>query len=207
MLLFQDLAVIPLLAVLPVLADGHTGGVHAVGGFSPLVTVLLFAAVVAAGRYLLRPYFRELANAGSQEVLTAGALLVVLAVGVFMHKLGISMALGAFVAGMLLADSEYRHEIEADLEPFKGLLLGLFFMGVGMSVNFGLVADEPLKIAGLVVGLVAVKAAVVFALARAFGEETRAAYPLAVVLSQGGEFAFVLFSLAAGERLLALGHR
>jgi voltage-gated potassium channel Kch len=116
--------------------------------------------------------------------------------------------LGAFVAGMLLAGSEYRHEIEADLEPFKGLLLGLFFMAVGMSVNFGLIAAHPLTVAGLVVALVAVKAAVVFVLARAFGEETRTAYPLAVVLSQGGEFAFVLFSLAAGERLLpaALAH-
>jgi len=201
-LLFQDLAVIPLLAVLPVLTEGQSGAVHAAGGFSPLVTVLLFAAIVAAGRYLLRPYFRVLADAGSQEVFTAGALLVVLAVGVFMHQLGISMALGAFVAGMLLADSEYRHEIEADIEPFKGLLLGLFFMAVGMSVNFGLIGDEPLKVAGLVVALVAVKAVVVFALSRAFGEETPSAYALAVVLSQGGEFAFVLFSLAAGERLL-----
>lgn len=201
-LLFQDLAVIPLLAVLPVLTEGRAGAVHAAGGFSPLVTVLLLAAVVAAGRYLLRPYFRVLAEAGSHEVFTAGALLVVLAVGVFMHQLGVSMALGAFVAGMLLAGSEYQHEIEADIEPFKGLLLGLFFMAVGMSVNFGLVADEPLRIAALVVALVAVKAAVVFALARAFGEESRSAYPLAVVLSQGGEFAFVLFSLAAGERLI-----
>ncbi len=201
-LLFQDLAVIPLLAVLPVLADGHAGFVHSLGGFSPLLTLLLLAAVVTAGRYLLRPFFRVLATAESQEVFTAGALLVVLAVGVFMERLGISMALGAFVAGMLLADSEYRHEIEADIEPFKGLLLGLFFMAVGMSVNFGLVADEPFKIAGLVVALVAVKAAVVFALARAFGEEKPSAYALAVVLSQGGEFAFVLFSLAAGENLL-----
>jgi monovalent cation:proton antiporter-2 (CPA2) family protein len=207
-LLFQDLAVIPLLAVLPVLMEARTGVVQAAGGFSPLVTVLLLVAVVAAGRYLLRPYFRELANVGSQEVFMAGALLVVLAVGVLMDKLGISMALGAFVAGMLLAGSEYRHEIEADIEPFKGLLLGLFFMAVGMSVNFGLIADEPLTIAGLVAGLVVIKAAVVFALARTFGEETPSAFPLAVVLSQGGEFAFVLFSLAAGEKLLpvALAH-
>lgn len=201
-LLFQDLAVIPLLAVLPVLAEGRAGVVHAAGGYSPLVTVLLLVAVVVAGRYLLRPYFRVLADAGSREVFTAGALLVVLAVGVFMHQLGISMALGAFVAGMLLAGSEYRHEIEANIEPFKGLLLGLFFMAVGMSVNFALMADEPLQIAALVVALVAIKAALVFALARAFGEETRSAYALAVVLSQGGEFAFVLFSLAAGEKLM-----
>jgi monovalent cation:proton antiporter-2 (CPA2) family protein len=201
-LLFQDLAVIPLLAVLPVLTEGRAGAVHAAGGFSPLVTILLLAAVVAAGRYLLRPYFRMLADAGSHEVFLAGALLVVLAVGVFMNKLGISMALGAFVAGMLLADSEYRHEIEADIEPFKGLLLGLFFMAVGMSVNFGLIGEQPLTVTGLVVALVAIKAVVMFALARAFGEETRPAYALAMVLSQGGEFAFVLFSLAAGERLL-----
>ena len=201
-LLFQDLAVIPLLAVLPVLIPGEGDGAQEAARLSPVLTVLLFAGVVAAGRYLLRPYFRFLTTAGSQEVFTAGALLVVLAVGVFMHKLGVSMALGAFVAGMLLADSEFRHEIEADIEPFKGLLLGLFFMAVGMSVNFGLVGEQPLKIAALVVGLVAVKAAIVYALGRAFGEERQSAYALAVVLSQGGEFAFVLFSLAVGERLL-----
>lgn len=204
-LLFQDLAVIPLLAVLPALADRSAGAVYFAGSYSPLVTVLLFAAVVAIGRYLLRPYFRTLAAAGSREVFTAGALLVVLAVGVFMHKLGISMALGAFVAGMLLADSEFRHEIEANIEPFKGLLLGLFFMAVGMSVNLGLIGTAPLTVAGLVVALVVVKAAVVFTLARAFGQETAPAYAVAVVLSQGGEFAFVLFSLAAGEKLLPSG--
>jgi glutathione-regulated potassium-efflux system ancillary protein KefC/glutathione-regulated potassium-efflux system protein KefB len=201
-LLFQDLAVIPLLAVLPALAPEGAAVPHSAGGLSPVLTVLLFAAVVAAGRYLLRPYFRTLAGAGSQEVFMGGALLVVLAVGVFMHQLGVSMALGAFVAGMLLADSEYRHQIEADIEPFKGLLLGLFFMAVGMSVDFGMIGDEPLRIAGLVVALVAVKAAIVYGLARAFGEGRPSAYALAVVLSQGGEFAFVLFSLAAGENLL-----
>src|SRR5688572_14843633 len=110
-----------------------------------------------------------------------------------MHKLVVSMALGAFVAGMLLADSEFRHEIEADIEPFKGLLLGLFFMAVGMSLNFDLIAAEPVAIGALVIALVVVKAAVVYALARAFGEESAPAYALAVVLSQGGEFAFVLF--------------
>ena len=200
-LLFQDLAVVLVLAALPVLM-GQQGGVHAAGGLSPLLTLLLLVAVVGAGRYLLRPYFRTIAEAGSQEVFTAGALLVVLAVGVFMHKLGISMALGAFVAGMLLADSEFRHEIEADIEPFKGLLLGLFFMAGGMSLNFDLIAAEPVAIGALVVALVAVKAAVVYALARAFGEETAPAYALAVVLSQGGEFAFVLFSLATGGQFL-----
>jgi glutathione-regulated potassium-efflux system protein KefB len=200
-LLFQDLAVIPLLAVLPALTGGGDDAQRA-AHLSPLLTVLLFAGVVAAGRYLLRPYFRVIATAGSQEVFTAGALLVVLAVSVFMHKLGVSMALGAFVAGMLLADSEFRHEIAADIEPFKGLLVGLFFMAVGMSVNFGVIGAEPLMIAALVVGLVAVKAAIVYALGRAFGEEAPSAYALAVVLSQGGEFAFVLFSLAVGERLL-----
>jgi glutathione-regulated potassium-efflux system protein KefB len=196
-LLFQDLAVILLLALLPVLAGKDAGG-----GYSPFLTVLLLAGVVAAGRYLLRPYFRMIAARGSQEVFTAGALLVVLAVGVFMHKLGISAALGAFVAGMLLADSEFRHEIEANIEPFKGLLLGLFFMAVGMSLNFAVIGAEPLKIAALVIALVAIKAAVVYALARAFRLESTAAYALAVVLSQGGEFAFVLFSLAADENFL-----
>ncbi len=133
---------------------------------------------------------------------TAGALLVVLAVGVFMHKLGISMALGAFVAGMLLADSEYRHEIEADIEPFKGLLLGLFFMAVGMSVNFGLIARRAAqdrragRRAGRGQGGRGVRAR------PGLRREDASAYALAVVLSQGGEFAFVLFSLAAGEKLL-----
>jgi len=201
-LLFQDLAVIPLLAVLPALTGDGSRSVHAAGTLAPWLTVLLFATVVAAGRYLLRPYFRALAATESQEVLTAGALLVVLAVGVFMHKLGVSMALGSFVAGVLLSESEYRHEIEADIEPFKGLLLGLFFMTVGMSVNFSLIGGAPIKIAALVVALVAVKASVVFALARAFGEDRSSAYPLAIVLSQGGEFAFVLFSLAASESIL-----
>ena len=198
-LLFQDLAVIALLAALPALMGDAA---PAAARLSPVPTVLLVIAVVAAGRYLLRPYFRVLAGAESTEVFTAGALLVVLAVGVFMHKLGVSMGLGAFVAGMLLADSEHRHEIEADIEPFKGLLLGLFFMAVGMSVNFGLIGSEPLTIGALVVALVALKTAIVYALARAFRLQDSSAYPLAVVLSQGGEFAFVLFSLAAGEGLL-----
>jgi monovalent cation:proton antiporter-2 (CPA2) family protein len=201
-LLFQDLAVIPLLAVLPVIAGREGGALHTLGGLSPVLTVLLVVAILAAGRYLLRPYFRALAQAASQEVLTAGALLVVFATGMLMHALGISMALGAFVAGMLLADSEYRHEIEADIEPFKGLLLGLFFMAVGMSVNFGVLVSEPAQIIALVAGLVVVKALIMYGLARAFREEAGSAYALAIVLSQGGEFAFVLFSLAAGEGLV-----
>jgi monovalent cation:proton antiporter-2 (CPA2) family protein len=204
-LLFQDLAVIPLLAVLPVLAGQPGEGAPAAAGLSPFTTVLIFAATVVAGRYLLRPYFRILAATASQEVLTAGALLVVLAVGVLMRYLGVSMELGAFVAGMLLAESEYRHEIEADIEPFKGLLLGLFFMTAGMSVNFGLISQQPFTIAGLVAGLIAVKALVVFALARAFRQNTRSALALAVILSQGGEFAFALFSLAARNNILEDG--
>jgi monovalent cation:proton antiporter-2 (CPA2) family protein len=200
-LLFQDLAVIPLLAILPALADAEKAAAsHAT--LAPWLALALFAVVVASGRYLLRPYFRTLAATDSQEVFTAGTLLVVLAIGAFMHALGVSMALGAFVAGMLLADSQYRHAIEADIQPFKGLLLGLFFLAVGMSVNFGLLASQPLLLAALVAALVSLKAAFVYGLARLFGQKAASAYAVAIVLSQGGEFAFVLFSLAAGEGIV-----
>lgn len=192
---------VPLLALLPALVEGTSDAAPS-ARLAPWLSVLLFVAVFIAGRYLLRPYFRTLAATESREVFTAGTLLVVLAVGLFMHELGVSMALGAFVAGMLLADSEYRHEIEADIQPFKGLLLGLFFMVVGMSVNAGLLAAEPVAILAIVVALVACKALVVYGLARLFGEARSSAYAVAVVLSQGGEFAFVLFSLAAGEGIL-----
>jgi monovalent cation:proton antiporter-2 (CPA2) family protein len=205
LLLFQDLAVIPLLAVLPALVEAEGPAVAASARLAPWLAIVLFAGVVVAGRYLLRPYFRTLAATESQEVFTAGTLLVVLAVGVFMHELGVSMALGAFVAGMLLANSEYRHAIEADIQPFKGLLLGLFFLAVGMSVNFGLLAQEPLLLVALAAALVAVKAVIVYLLARLFGEKSTSAYAVAIVLSQGGEFAFVLFSLAAGEGILPQG--
>ena len=200
-LLFQDLAAIPVLAVVPLL--GHGGGqswglvdiVRAVG------TVL---AVVIGGRWLLRPYLRRAASADSHEVFVAAALLVVVGIAMLMQLVGLSMALGAFLAGVLLADSEYRHELEADIDPFKGLLLGLFFMAVGMSVDLSLIVREPLNIALLVVGLVGAKALILYSIARFSGQRHGAAVNLALYVSQGGEFAFVLFGAAAGAGVL--GH-
>ncbi|HET6613765.1 MAG TPA: monovalent cation:proton antiporter-2 (CPA2) family protein, partial [Kofleriaceae bacterium] len=156
-LLFQDLAAIPLLAVVPLLGD--SGGQSGAGLGAVLEGLGAFVAVVAGGRYLLRPIFRIIASARSHEVFTASALVLVIGVGLLMDAVGLSMAFGAFIAGVLLADSEYRHELQTDIEPFKGLLLGLFFLGVGMSVNLGLVAARPLVVIALVLGLVAVKVA------------------------------------------------
>ena len=142
------------------------------------------------------------ASAANREVFIAAALLVVVGTALLMQQAGLSMALGSFLAGVLLADSEYRHELEADIEPFKGLLLGLFFIAVGMSVNIGLVARAPLTVLGLVIGLVAIKAAVLYGVARFAGQSRGAAVNLALYISQGGEFAFVLFGVAASVQIM-----
>jgi len=201
-LLFQDLAAIPLLAVIPLL--GHnTGGIdqawNLFGIAKPVGVVLV---VIIGGHWLLRPYLRLAASADSHEVFIAAALLVVVGVALLMQEAGLSMALGAFLAGVLLADSEYRHELEADLDPFKGLLLGLFFIAVGMSVDLRLVTRQPLVVAGLVLGLMAVKSLLLYGLARFAGQRHGAAVNLALYISQGGEFAFVLFGMATGTQLL-----
>ncbi|OJH41367.1 monovalent cation:proton antiporter-2 (CPA2) family protein [Cystobacter ferrugineus] len=202
-LLFQDLAVIPLLALLPFLGEspeprpqGASGWLHAV----QVVGVL--AAVVLGGRYVLRPVLRRVAALHTQELFTATALLVVVGTALLVSQVGLSMALGAFLAGVLLADSEFRHELEADIEPFKGLLLGLFFIAVGMSVNLGLLVRSPLLVVGLVLGLVLLKALVLFVLGRRVFHATSPAMSLAICISQGGEFAFVLFSLAVGFQVM-----
>ncbi|MFQ6004155.1 MAG: monovalent cation:proton antiporter-2 (CPA2) family protein [Woeseia sp.] len=199
-LLFQDLAVIPLIAVLPLLSTGGTGA------FDPIDVLIMLssiAALIIGGRYLLRPVLRAVAYTKLPEIFTATALLVVIGAALLMQLAGISMVLGAFVAGMLLADSEYRHELEADIAPFKGLLLGLFFIAVGMSVNIGLLAQEPATILQIVFGLMFAKAIVLYPLARAFGMcDHRNALGLSAVLSQGGEFAFVLFALVARENII-----
>jgi len=197
-LLFQDLAVIPFLALVPVLAGGDGGA-----AFPAARAVVVIALLVAAGRFALRPALRWLAAADVPEVFTAAALLVVVGTSLLMETVGLSMSLGAFVAGVMLADSEFRHELQADLEPFKGLLLGLFFIAVGMSVNLGLLGAQPGVVLGLVAGLLAVKAAVVYAIGRVARVPADAARALAVALSQGGEFAFVLFGVAASAGLLA----
>ncbi|MFM9969427.1 MAG: monovalent cation:proton antiporter-2 (CPA2) family protein [Burkholderiales bacterium] len=193
-LLFQDLAVIPMLALLPLLAaqqsESAGGWLAAAKGVGAIVTVIL------ASRIVIRPALKAIAQFGGREVFTAAALLLVVGAALLMHSIGLSMSLGAFLAGVLLADSEFRHELEADIQPFKGLLLGLFFMAVGMSANLSLFAEQPLTITVLALLLVAVKLAVVYPVARLMGAASVSAWRLAVALAQGGEFAFVLFAMA-----------
>lgn len=197
-LLFQDLAVIPALALVPLLAgsaDEHFDWMK-IG-----MKVLEFVGMLIGGRYLLRPVFRFIAASGVREVFTAATLLLVLGSALFMDALGLSMALGTFIAGVLLAESEYRHELETAIDPFTGLLLGLFFISVGMSLNLGVLYTHLLWVVISVVVLVAVKILVLYLLARLYGVRSSERMQFAGVLSQGGEFAFVLFSTASSQRL------
>jgi glutathione-regulated potassium-efflux system ancillary protein KefC/glutathione-regulated potassium-efflux system protein KefB len=198
-LLFQDLAVIPLLAMIPMLASGPSVNAS-LGGM--LLGVAAVAALIVGGHYLLRPVLRLVAKTDIKELFTAVALLVVLGAAVLMERVGLSMGLGAFIAGMLLADSEYRHELETNIDPFKGLLLGLFFIAVGMSVNMQLLLKSPLDVIGFTVTLILVKALVLYGLARAFGLRSDSSRSIGLILAQGGEFAFVLFTLARKSGVL-----
>ena len=194
-LLFQDLAVIPLLTLLPLLGTSSNAAAPP-GWQSALRATVIIIAAVLASRVLLRPLFRLIVTFGGREIFTATALLLVVGSALSMVWAGVSMSLGAFLAGVLLADSEYRHELEAVIEPFKGLLLGLFFMSVGMTVDLPLLVREPLTVLSLVLALVAVKAAVLLALRPLMKTPADSARKLALALAQGGEFAFVLFALA-----------
>ncbi len=198
-LLFQDIAVIPMLAVLPLLAGEQNVG----GWFDALMVLASVIALLIGGHFLLQPLFRFVVMSGVRELFTVAALLVVLGISVVMQKLGLSMALGTFLAGVLLAESEYRHELEIAIEPFKGLLLGLFFIAVGMAVNLGLLALQPLEILAAVVALVVVKGLVLYVLARAARVREKARSRMAAILSQGGEFAFVIFTAASQEGILS----
>ncbi len=201
-LLFQDLAVIPLLALMPLLTPDATGA-HRPDWHAALYAVLVIAAMLALGRPLLRQLFKLVARFGNRELFTAAALLVVLATALLMNQVGLSMSLGAFLAGVLLADSEFRHEIEANIEPFKGLLLGLFFIAVGMSVNLGLIRQHPVALIGLALAMIVVKFIVLYAVSRLSGSDNDVARKLAIALAPGGEFAFVLFGIAGGSGLIA----
>ena len=206
LLLFQDLAAIPVLAAIPILAAGSL----LADGAAPLLreaalAVAAFAILIIGGRLLLRPLFRMAASTASREVFAGTTLLVVIGAALLMELAGLSMALGAFIAGVLLADSEYRHNIEADIEPYRGLLLGLFFMAVGMMAQIGLLAEQPLTILGLTLGLLLLKGGSVVAAARLYGTSWKEASSLGVLLSQGGEFAFVLLTAAAAVALLDAG--
>jgi glutathione-regulated potassium-efflux system ancillary protein KefC/glutathione-regulated potassium-efflux system protein KefB len=198
-LLFQDLAIIPALIAVPVLAGVSSAGLE------PRTIALqlgVFALVAGLGRYALRPVLRTMANARVQEAFTATALLVVLGTALLFQAVGLSMALGAFVAGVLLADSEYRHELEADIEPFKGLLLGLFFIAVGMTANLGELARAPLELLALTAAFLAIKGGAVWLAARLARHEQSVAWRLGTALAGGGEFAFVLLAIAARDRLI-----
>lgn len=198
-LLFQDMAVIPALALIPILAGGSEGG----GDWARIgLKIAAFVGMLLGGRYLLRPLFRYIAASGVREVFTAASLLVVLGSALFMEALGFSMALGTFIAGVLLAESEYRHELEIAIEPFKGLLLGLFFISVGMALNLGVLYTHLLEVLLGVLLLVLIKGCVLYGLARISGLRRSVRLQFAGVLSQGGEFAFVLFSAAFTQKVL-----
>ncbi|WP_066681305.1 monovalent cation:proton antiporter-2 (CPA2) family protein [Caulobacter sp. CCH9-E1] len=213
-LLLQDLAVIPLFALLPLLATvapaahadgGHGGGnlvTHLPVWAQGLSVFAAVAAVVGGGRYLVRPVFRFIAKARLREIFTASALLIVVAVASLMQIVGLSPALGAFLAGVVLAESEFRRELETDIEPFRGLLLGLFFITVGAGVDLPLIARQPLLLVGLVLGLMALKFLVLYGLALLFGAPKRGAMAVAAALAQGGEFAFVLLSFTVGAGVI-----
>ena len=197
-LLFQDLSVIPLLALLPSLAGfGTTGGWAAAAKGAAVIAV-----VVVASRLVVRPVLKVVASYGGREVFTAAALLLVVGAALIMQKIGLSPSLGAFLAGVLLADSEFRHELEADIEPFKGLLLGLFFIAVGMSANLALIRDQPLSIIGLAVALIVAKFGLMYVVSRIGRAPADTAQRLALAVSQGGEFAFVLFAAAGALGIL-----
>jgi len=202
-LLFQDLAVIPLIAIMPILGNSATGSRFDL--VATAISIAMLVGLIIGGRYLLRPILHIAAGSRIPEIFTATALLVVIGAALLMKLAGMSMVLGAFIAGMLLADSEYRHQLEGDIAPFKGLLLGLFFIAVGMSVNLGLLFEDPSRILLIVATLMLAKAIVLVPLARAFGVcDVKGSFRLAASMSQAGEFAFVLFALAAREGIIAI---
>jgi glutathione-regulated potassium-efflux system ancillary protein KefC len=204
-LLFQDVAAIPILALLPLLAAGGAAdtGPERPAWEQALVIVGVIAAIVLGGRLALRPLLRWIARSRTPEIFTAAALLLVVAIAALMQLVGLSMALGAFLAGVLLAENEYRRELETDIEPFKGLLLGLFFIAVGMGIDFGVLRTQPLAMAAIVLALLALKAVVIWAIARPMGIPLQERPVFTVLLAQGGEFAFVVFQAAVGSRVIA----
>ncbi len=222
-LLFQDIAVIPMLALIPLLAmpelmdtasavgsaaeaDGHGAGVslveHVNGWQRTIITIAAIAAVILGGHYLVRPLFRYIAMANLREIFVAAALMLVVGIALLMTLVGLSPALGTFLAGVVLATSEFRHELESDIDPFKGLLLGLFFITVGASINFTLLAENVGLIIGLTVGLIALKAMVLFVLSLVFkiGGSNRWLFSLS--LAQAGEFGFVLLSFTVANKVI-----
>ena len=215
-LLFQDLSVIPILALIPFLAASHstsTLATQAASWYQPLLVLAVVGAIVLGGRFLIGPAFRFLALTRLHEVFTAAALLLVVGIALAMQLIGLSPALGTFLAGVVLAESEYRHELESDIAPFKGLLLGLFFVSVGASIDLSLIQREPLLMGGLVIGVLLVKAALLYLVGKISRLENSQNFTFSLALAQGGEFAFVLVAFAVhnqvfdqgiGDRLIAI---
>ncbi len=200
-LLFQDIAAIPMIALLPLLGGVVVAGAgHGWQHAAKFAGVLI--ALVLAGRFLVNPAMRFIAKTGLREIFTGFALLLVIGICLMMQWVGLSMALGTFMAGVLLADSEYRHQLENDLAPFEGLLLGLFFSAVGMSIDFGVLRAQPLLILSLVVAFLAIKGTLLYLLARCFAIPERQRLFFTILLSQGGEFAFVVFGAAVSAQVL-----
>lgn len=199
-LLFQDIAAIPMIAIVPMLGvSAAAGGVQSWLDAVKVIGVVI--ALIVGGRYLVRPLLRAIAKTGMRELFTAFALLLVIGIGLLMQSVGVSMALGTFLAGVLLADSEYRHALETDIEPFKGLLLGLFFIAVGMSVDFSVLLRHPVLIPAAVFAFLAIKIGMLYGLGKRFGIPRSQQLLFALLLSQGGEFAFVVFGAAATARV------
>ena len=205
-LLFQDVAAIPILALLPLLggaSEGNTAAGQAGTASLAIKTIAAVAGIVLGGRLLLRPALRWIARSRTPEIFTAASLLLVVAIAALMQFVGLSMALGAFLAGVLLAESEYKRELETDIEPFKGLLLGLFFIAVGMSIDFGVLAKSPGLMALVVLGFLAAKCVVIWLLARWVEVPVQERPVFTLLLAQGGEFAFVVFQQAAGSAVFS----
>ena len=224
-LLFQDIAVIPIIAILPLLAitapltsvdtaniaavvkaDAHSGSgnliAHLPGWQQTVIVVLAVVTIILAGRFLTRPLFRFIADSKLRELFTATALMLVIGIALLMTTVGLSPALGAFTAGVVMADSEYRHELEANIDPFKALLLGLFFISVGASIDFNLLGEKPILILEIVFGLVALKFVILLILAKLFKIPGGGRYWFSFALAQGGEFGFVLLASSLENRIL-----
>ena len=205
-LLFQDVAAIPILALIPLLGvslevNEASSGIDI--AYSAIKIIAIIAGIVVGGRLLLRPIFRWIARSKTPEIFTAASLLLVVGIAALMLYVGLSMALGAFLAGVLLAESEYRRELETDIEPFKGLLLGLFFIAVGMSIDFSVLINSTWLIAGVLIAFIAIKFALIYGITRLMDVPFQERPVLTLLLAQGGEFAFVVFQAAAGAKVFA----
>ena len=201
-LLFQDLSLVPMITLIAAMSRVAPDPAAPGGWTLALYTVLAVIGLVLAGRWLINPMFKLIGRLGERELFVVAGLFTVVASSALMHALGLSVALGAFVAGEMLAESPYRHELESDVEPFRSILLGLFFLSVGMLLDLGVIADRPLLVVGMALGVIVIKTLILAGLARLFGNDWQRSVRLGLLLSQAGEFGFVLFAQAAAAQLI-----